>query len=61
MAFVFGVLLAAVVWWITDIDRIPKYHWIFAYFGFCVSIVWIYSIANEIVNLLTVRRKANGS
>ncbi|XP_064651702.1 mitochondrial sodium/calcium exchanger protein-like [Lineus longissimus] len=30
----------------------PKYHWVFAYVAFIVSIFWIYTIANEIVNLL---------
>ncbi len=50
---VLGALLCALVFFLTDLDRPPRLHWAFAYFGFAVSIVWIYSVANEIVNLLT--------
>ncbi len=50
---VLGGLLCALVFFLTDLDRPPRLHWAFAYFGFAVSIVWIYSVANEIVNLLT--------
>ncbi|CAF4262409.1 unnamed protein product [Rotaria sp. Silwood2] len=31
----------------------PKYHSGYAFLGFVVSMVWIYSVAHEIVNLLT--------
>ncbi|KAH9397488.1 Mitochondrial sodium/calcium exchanger protein [Tyrophagus putrescentiae] len=30
----------------------PRYHIVFAYFGFIVAISWIYTIANEVVSLL---------
>jgi sodium/potassium/calcium exchanger 6 len=32
----------------------PIYHPFFAYLGFAVSIMWIYVVANEIVNVLEV-------
>lgn len=53
ISLVLGVVLCFIVFWFTEIDKPPKIHWLFAYFGFAVSIVWIYTIANEIVNLLT--------
>lgn len=28
---------------------------VFAWIAFCVSVVWIYSLANEVVNLLQVQ------
>ncbi|XP_074643331.1 mitochondrial sodium/calcium exchanger protein-like isoform X4 [Tubulanus polymorphus] len=45
-------VFALVVSFTSAFDEIPKYHWVFAYAGFFVSVIWIYSIANEIVNLL---------
>ena len=33
-------------------DHQPSYHCVFAWIAFCVSVVWIYSLANEVVNLL---------
>lgn len=53
IALTVGVLGAVFVIFATKLHEKPSFHWLFAYFGFLVSIVWIYSIANEIVNLLT--------
>lgn len=30
----------------------PPYHWVFGYLGFTVSVVWIYALANAVVDLL---------
>ena len=31
---------------------------VFAWIAFCVSVVWIYSLANEVVNLLQVQPRS---
>ncbi|XP_059179246.1 mitochondrial sodium/calcium exchanger protein-like [Physella acuta] len=45
-------ILAVIVFFTSDRDKRPIYHTGFAYLGFFVAVVWIYSIANEIVNIL---------
>ncbi|XP_071790514.1 mitochondrial sodium/calcium exchanger protein-like isoform X1 [Asterias amurensis] len=47
-----GFILALIVFLTSKADRQPIYHCVFAYVGFVVSVFWIYSTANEIVNLL---------
>ncbi|XP_054158346.1 mitochondrial sodium/calcium exchanger protein-like [Oppia nitens] len=53
-AIVFGVslLLALVVYFTSETGRPPRYHWLFAYFGFILAVAWIYALANEVVDLL---------
>ncbi|XP_070572228.1 mitochondrial sodium/calcium exchanger protein-like isoform X2 [Ptychodera flava] len=46
------VVLALVVFFTSKHEHYPIYHWAFAYIGFVVAVLWIYSIANEIVNIL---------
>ncbi|XP_072047899.1 mitochondrial sodium/calcium exchanger protein-like [Amphiura filiformis] len=46
------VILAIVIFITSKRDSHPVYHFLFPYLGFLVSVLWIYSIANEIVNLL---------
>ncbi|XP_077544276.1 mitochondrial sodium/calcium exchanger protein-like [Haemaphysalis longicornis] len=48
----FGVALAALVWFTSAANEPPRYHIVFAYAGFAMSIIWIYGIATEIVALL---------
>jgi Ca2+/Na+ antiporter len=47
-----GVVAALLVACTSWSDRRPVYHCVFAWLGFAIAIVWIYAIANEIVNLL---------
>lgn len=47
-----GVVLASVVFFTSKYEKQPAYHPLFAYLGFVVAVIWIYSVANEIVNLL---------
>jgi amino acid permease len=55
IAIIIGVCGAAFIAQFTSLNQKPKFHWILSYLGFVVSVVWIYTIANEIVNLLTVK------
>lgn len=48
-----GFILCCAMLIVTDHHTKPRYHSGFAFLGFGVSVVWIYCIANEIVNLLT--------
>lgn len=52
LTLILGIILAAVVYFTSKNEEKPRYHAAFAYLGFVVAVVWIYSIANEIVNIL---------
>lgn len=47
-----GLLAALLVALTSSNNHPPRYHFLFAWLGFAVAIVWIYSLANEIVNML---------
>ncbi|XP_065889896.1 mitochondrial sodium/calcium exchanger protein-like [Dysidea avara] len=49
---VLGLIVAVVVALTSKNDCPPVYHFLFAWLGFGVAIVWIYILANEIVNML---------
>jgi sodium/potassium/calcium exchanger 6 len=55
IALIIGFTGALFIAKFTSLNQKPKFHWILSYLGFVVSVVWIYTIANEIVNLLTVK------
>ncbi len=44
---VLGILLLT-----TSADRRPKYHFMFCFLGFCISITWISLVAGEVVGVL---------
>lgn len=52
LALIIGLLLASFVMLVTGASQPPRFHSAFAFMGFFVAVVWIYVIANEIVNLL---------
>ncbi len=54
VVLIVSTLMAILVACTSTSDRPPRYHCVFAWIGFAVSVAWIYSIANEIVNLLQV-------
>jgi sodium/potassium/calcium exchanger 6 len=47
-----GTIVAITVYLFTKFEEIPKYHSVFGYLGFVVSVAWIYGMANEVVDLL---------
>ncbi|KPM05979.1 Na+/Ca2+ exchanger-like protein [Sarcoptes scabiei] len=51
-----SLILFVLVYFTSKSDQAPKYHILFAYFGFIVCISWIYAIANEVVNMLDAIR-----
>ncbi|XP_071944213.1 mitochondrial sodium/calcium exchanger protein-like [Antedon mediterranea] len=52
LVFCISVLLATIVFVTTNQNKQPRFHSAYAYLGFLVAVVWIYTIANEIVNVL---------
>ncbi|XP_046351637.2 mitochondrial sodium/calcium exchanger protein-like isoform X2 [Haliotis rufescens] len=52
LVMVVGAVLSLTVFCVTGNDNKPRFHAVFAYLGFVVAVVWIYSVANEIVNIL---------
>lgn len=52
IGLVVGLLLAVFVLLSSHQHKQPFYHKLFAFIGFTVSVIWIYSLANEVVNLL---------
>ncbi|XP_067136806.1 mitochondrial sodium/calcium exchanger protein-like [Centruroides vittatus] len=47
-----STVVAFTVFVTSDHHSPPKYHWIFGYLGFFVSLFWIYTIAEEVTVLL---------
>ncbi|XP_068678580.1 mitochondrial sodium/calcium exchanger protein-like isoform X2 [Montipora foliosa] len=52
LALCAGLIFALIVAMGTRSDIRPKGHFLLAYLAFVVSVIWIYTTANEIVNLL---------
>ncbi|XP_061196884.1 mitochondrial sodium/calcium exchanger protein-like [Saccostrea echinata] len=52
LVLIIGIILSLLVFFTSKNDEQPKYHPLFAYVGFVVAVVWIYSVANEVVNIL---------
>lgn len=54
MAIVFFIafLVATIVYLTSKFEESPPYHWVFGYIGFVISVIWIYGLANEVVDLL---------
>ncbi|RYP59888.1 hypothetical protein DL769_008353 [Monosporascus sp. CRB-8-3] len=47
-----SLVLLGVMLMTTSPDRRPKYHFLFCFLGFCISIAWISSVAGEVVGVL---------
>ncbi|GFO27623.1 sodium/potassium/calcium exchanger 6, mitochondrial [Plakobranchus ocellatus] len=54
LVIILAAALAIGIFLTTKTTRRPRFHTALAYLGFVVSVVWIYCIANEIVNILQV-------
>ena len=52
LTLIFGFFLAIFVMLSSSYRHQPFYHKLFSFIGFSVSVIWIYSLANEVVNLL---------
>jgi len=47
-----SIIIALIVLMTSQFDDPPSYHCVFGYLGFAVSVIWIYALANEVVDLL---------
>jgi solute carrier family 24 (sodium/potassium/calcium exchanger), member 6 len=54
LTIVISVFLFTITLVFTKWQQKPKYHSLFSWLGFFVSVMWIYKLSNEIVTLLTV-------
>ena len=52
LSIIFGFFFAIFVILSSSYRHQPFYHKLFSFIGFAVSVIWIYSLANEVVNLL---------
>ncbi|KAK3084637.1 hypothetical protein FSP39_016661 [Pinctada imbricata] len=52
LVLIIGICLSLLVFCTSQNDTPPKYHPVFAFLGFLVAVIWIYSVANEVVNIL---------
>nr|KAI8753626.1 sodium/potassium/calcium exchanger 6; mitochondrial-like [Biomphalaria glabrata] len=52
LVMIISAVLFVAVYVTSKRDHRPVYHTAFAYLGFIAAVIWIYSIANEIVNIL---------
>ncbi|XP_043498864.1 mitochondrial sodium/calcium exchanger protein-like [Polistes fuscatus] len=50
--FAFGTLIGVIVFLTTHADRIPKYHNVFAFFGFFFGMLAVYLVAGEVMAVL---------
>lgn len=51
-AFIISSTLFAILFFTTTVSRPPRYHYLFCFMGFIVSIAWISTIASEVVGVL---------
>lgn len=51
-AFIVSLALFAILSFTTTVSRPPRYHYLFCFLGFIVSIAWISTIASEVVGVL---------
>lgn len=51
-AFIISLALFAILFFTTTVSRPPRYHYLFCFLGFIVSIAWISTIASEVVGVL---------
>ncbi|KAI1660252.1 Sodium/calcium exchanger protein-domain-containing protein [Daldinia decipiens] len=47
-----SLVLLGIILMTTSPDRRPKYHFLFCFLGFCISIAWISTIAGEVVGVM---------
>jgi sodium/potassium/calcium exchanger 6 len=47
-----SIIMAMAVLLTSTFHYPPAYHWVFGYLGFAVSVIWIYALANAVVDLL---------
>uniref|UniRef100_A0A1I8FHV9 Na_Ca_ex domain-containing protein n=1 Tax=Macrostomum lignano TaxID=282301 RepID=A0A1I8FHV9_9PLAT len=52
IVLIVGIALGILVYFTSSDFEPPKYHAAFAFIGFLTAIVWIYTFANEVVNIL---------
>lgn len=52
LALLIGGIAALLVWFSSSFESAPRYHFAFGYAGFILSVLWIYGVANELLDLL---------
>lgn len=51
-ALIISLALSSLLFFTTTVSRPPRYHYLFCFLGFIVSIAWISTIASEVVGVL---------